>query len=54
VCKQDVRSHREPVADARNEVVFYHQHSDGSGVRCEMSGKVAALRAVAFTAKQAA
>lgn len=54
VCKQDVRSHREPVADERDEVVVYHQHSDGAGRRCEMSGKAAALRAVAFTVRRAA
>lgn len=54
VCKQDARSHREPVADDRGEVVFYHQHPDGCARRCEMSGQVAALRAVAFTVRQVA
>jgi hypothetical protein len=54
VCKRDVRSHREPVPDVRGEVVFYHQHSDGVGSLCEMSGRVAALRAVAFTVRKAA
>lgn len=54
VCARDVRSHREPVGDDRGEVVFYHQHPDGCGGRCEMSGKVAALRAVAFTVRQVA
>lgn len=54
VCKRDARSHREPVSDQRDEIVFYHQHRDGRGGECEMSGRVAALRAVAFTIKQAA
>lgn len=54
VCARGVRSHREPVADDRGEVVFYHRHPDGRGCRCEMSGQVAALRAVAFTVRQVA
>lgn len=54
VCNRDVRSHREPVADERDEVVVYHQHSDGAGRRCEMSGQEAALRAVAFTNRRVA
>lgn len=54
VCKQDVRSHREPVNDERDEVVVYHQHADSAGRRCEMSGQVAALRAVPFTARRVA
>lgn len=51
VCKRDVRSHREPVNDERDEVVVYHQHPNGCGMQCEMSGRVAALRAVPFTAR---
>lgn len=54
VCKQDVRSHREPVNDPRDEIVVYHQHPDRCGLQCAMSGKTAALRAVAFTVRQAA
>lgn len=54
VCARDARSHREPVTDERDEVVVYHQHQDGCRRRCEMSGKAAALRAVAFTVRRAA
>lgn len=54
VCNRDVRSHREPVADERDEVVVYHQHADGAGWRCKMSGQEAALRAVAFTVRRVA
>lgn len=54
VCGQGARSHREPVSDDRDEIVVYHQHRDGSRRCCAMSGKAAALRAVAFTARQAA
>lgn len=54
VCKRDVRSHREPVNDPRAEIVVYHQHPDRCGRCCDMSGKTAALRAVAFTVRQAA
>lgn len=49
VCKRSVRSHREPVNDDRDEIVVYHQHNHRAGGRCDMSGKIAALRAVAFT-----
>lgn len=50
VCAQGVSTHREPVEDDRGELVTYHDHSDGSGVRCRMAGERAAIRAVAFTA----
>lgn len=49
VCRSEVHAHREPVADARGEVVVYRQHSDSVGRSCPMSGKRAAIRAVAFT-----
>lgn len=48
-CKQPANTWREPVDDDRREVVFYEQHPDGSGRECVMSGREAALRAVAFT-----
>lgn len=54
VCKRDVRSHREPVPDERDEVVVYHPHDDSARTRCKMSGQVAALRAVPFTARRVA
>lgn len=49
VCPNEVDTHRESVDDDRREIVFYHSHLDGIGKPCPMSGKVAALRAVAFT-----
>lgn len=54
VCKQVCGSHREPVGDARGEIVVYHLHLNGVRRRCEMSGKSAALPAVAFTLNGAA
>lgn len=54
VCKRPARSNREPVNDDRDEIVVYHQHPDRCGRCCDMSGKAAALRAVAFTVSQAA
>lgn len=49
VCRQIAGTHREPVADERGEVVVYHLHDDGRAAECVMSGKQAAIRAVAFT-----
>lgn len=50
VCGRETGTHREPVNDDRREVVVYHDHCDGMpGRTCLMAGKVAAIRAVAFT-----
>lgn len=49
VCGQKCGTHREPVADERDEVVMYHGHNDALGKPCRMGGDVAAIRAVAFT-----
>lgn len=49
VCKRVCGSHREPVGDARGEIVVFHPHLDGVRLRCRMSGRAAALSAVAFT-----
>lgn len=49
VCRQEVGTHREPVEDERNELVNYHEHWDTVDKTCPMSGKRAAIRAVAFT-----
>lgn len=53
VCRQTAGTHRELVNDARREVVVYHHHDDGRAKPCVMSGKRAAIRAVAFTARAA-
>ena len=53
VCRQTAGTHREPVDDERREVVVYHPHDDGRAQTCVMSGKRAAIRAVAFTARAA-
>ena len=53
VCGRRVGTHREPVDDDRRELVVYHPHDDttvAAPTRCDMSGKRAAIRAVAFTA----
>jgi hypothetical protein len=49
VCAQEVSTHRNPTDDERDEVVVYHRHWDTADKPCLMSGKSAALRAVAFT-----
>ena len=49
VCGQVVGTHREPINDERGEMVVYHQHDDTSDKPCQMGGKRAAIRAVAFT-----
>lgn len=54
VCRCGVDTHREPVSDDRGEIVFYHPHEDPTERVCAMSGKTAALRAVAFTTKAVA
>lgn len=53
VCGRPTATHREPVEDERKELVVYHQHTDTIGKPCRMSGKRAAIRAVAFTAADA-
>lgn len=49
VCNHEVLTHREPTSDERGETVVYHEHWDGMGRSCLMSGERAAIRAVAFT-----
>lgn len=51
VCKAKVGTHREPVNDARREVVAYHDHAEpATGIRCLMAGERAAIKAVVFSA----
>ncbi len=50
VCRVEVGTHREPVADERAEVVVYYWHRDGAGRVCKMANRQAAIAAVAFTA----
>ena len=51
VCSAPTGTHREPVADQRDELVVYHDHTEPTtGVRCRMAGERAAIRAVEFTA----
>lgn len=51
ICRGEAGTHREPVSDDRGEVVVYHEHDEpATGRPCHMGGKVAAIRAVAFTA----
>lgn len=49
VCAQAVGTHREPINDHRREMVVYHQHNDTIRKSCRMSGRRAAIAAVAFT-----
>lgn len=47
-CAVPVSTVREPADDTQPESVLYDRHRDGAGKQCVMSGKRAALAAVAF------